>query len=507
MRHRPIILCVDDERLNRTIVRDMLDPGEFSILEAANGEEALNCLRDNPIDIILLDINMPVLDGLETCRLIKTSEKLRHIPVIMVTSLSETEDRIRGIEAGADDYITKPFHEGEVLARIRMLLKVKELNEKLHDAYTTMKSLTLFGESIIKTFQPSDFDLPFAIDSIVSQLVRQNGGPAARPASIILGVREEAGLNHYYHYVYEDGKMTRTSLDLPPMGSELPAMDPFAPSATYFNAAELGKSPYRKFVRHLREKGTHVQNMVSYTGPDLSLYAINYRKEVSSYEATVLESLVMQALFLKSLSEQVTETEDAFNYTVYSLARAAEIQDEDTGDHIQRVGRYCSTLAEELGLSDRFTRNIRVQATLHDIGKLHTARSILRKPGRLNEVEWAEMKKHTIYGAQIIGEHQRFAMGKTIALTHHEKWDGTGYPHGLAGEKIPVEGRIMALADTYDALRSNRVYKSAIEHREACRIILEGDDRTQPGHFDPEILSTFRVYEGVFEEIYEEIGK
>lgn len=507
MHNRPTILCVDDERLNRTIVRDMLDSARFQVLEAENGEEALKILEAHTVDIILLDINMPGIDGFEVCRRIKANDRLRRIPVIMVTALTETEDRIKGIEAGAEDYISKPFNEAEVLARIEMLLKVKDLNEKLIDAYTTIKDLTLFGEAIIQTFQPSDFDLLFSIDNIVSQLIRKNGGAAAKPTSIILGVEEDDNECHFYRYSYEDGKMHRMPLELPERSCAPSSVGSGTPVVNFYNQQELENSPYMNLVTHLREAGTPVDNMVSYASPSLSLYALNYQSEVSTYEATVLESLVMQTLFLKSLSEQITETEDAFNYTVYSLARAAEIQDEDTGDHILRVGEYCSTLAEKMGMSDRFTRNIRVQATLHDIGKLHTSRSILQKPGKLDEVEWAEMKKHTLYGAQIIGEHQRFGMGKSIALTHHEKWDGTGYPNGLSREQIPAEGRIMALADTYDALRSIRVYKPAFDHNDACHIILEGDDRTQPGHFDPDVLSLFEDNKDAFEEIYEEIGE
>jgi len=507
MKNRPRILCVDDERLNRTIVRDILDPAHFQFLEASSGEEALDMLEDHVIDVILLDINMPGIDGFEVCRRIKSSEQLRHIPVIMVTALTETQDRIKGIEAGAEDHISKPFNEAEVLARINMLLKVKELNEKLIDAYTTMKGLTIFGEAIIQTFQPSDFDLLFSIDSMVSQLIRKNGSQTAKPTTLILGVEEDENLCHFYKYSFEGGKMHRTKMELPERSCAPSVIGSGAPAVDFYNNQELENSPYANLVAHLKEAGTPVENMVSYASPSLSLYALNYQSEVSTYEATVLESLVMQALFLKSLSTQVAETEDAFNYTVYSLARAAEIQDEDTGDHILRVGEYCATLAGKLSMSDRFTRSIRVQATLHDIGKLHTSRSILQKPGRLSAEEWEEMKKHTLYGAQIIGEHQRFGMGKTIALTHHEKYDGTGYPNGLVGEKIPVEGRIMAVADTYDALRSIRVYKPAFGHDDACRIILEGDDRTIPDHFDPEILSIFKESRDEFEEIYEEIGE
>jgi response regulator RpfG family c-di-GMP phosphodiesterase len=345
------------------------------------------------------------------------------------------------------------------------------------------------------------------MDNIVSQLIRKNGSQIAKPTSIILGVQKEESECNFYRYSYENGRINRTPLNLPErtcapitIGSSLPAVN-------FFNNSDLDRSPFSGFIAHMAEAGIPVENLVTYASPSLSLYALNYESQVSTYEATVLESLVMQVLFLKSLSEQVTETEDAFNYTVYSLARAAEIQDEDTGDHIMRVGAYCATMAEKLSMSDRFTRNIRVQATLHDIGKLHTSRSILQKPGKLNAQEWEEMKKHTLYGAQIIGEHQRFGMGKTIALTHHEKFDGTGYPNGLAGEQIPMEGRIMAIADTYDALRSIRVYKNAIDHDDACRIILDGDDRTIPAHFDPELLALFKENEAEFEEIYAKISE
>jgi len=501
--NRPKILCVDDERLNRVVVRDILSPNKYQFFEADNGLDALEILEGQTIDIVLLDINMPGLDGFEVCRRIKSNDKLRQIPVIMITALSQLDDRIRGIEAGSDDYINKPFNEAEVLARIRMLLKVRELNEKLSDAYSTIKELTVFGESIIKTFEPSEFDLLVSMDSIVGQLIRRSNGPASRPSDIILGIEKSDGQCHFYRYLYENGQINRTYLDLPERSCSPFSIKTTVPVVNFYNQGEIPNSPFENLVAHLGAEGIPVQNMVTYASSSLSMYALNYESNVSSYEATVIENLVMQALFLKSLSGQIAETEEAFNYTVYSLARAAEIQDLDTADHIKRVGEYCSTMASKLGLPDRFTRDIRVQATLHDIGKLNTSKTILQKPGKLDTDEWAEMKKHTLYGAQIIGMHQRFELGRSIALSHHEKWDGTGYPAGLEGAWIPIEGRIMALADTYDALRSTRVYKSAYDHEKACRIILEGDDRTTPEHFDPEILSIFKTNSGILEEIFE----
>jgi putative two-component system response regulator len=192
--------------------------------------------------------------------------------------------------------------------------------------------------------------------------------------------------------------------------------------------------------------------------------------------------------------------------TIFRLTVVAEYKDEATVQHVKRIGLYCAHFAKQLGWSEEQVETIKYASPMHDIGKIGIPADILLKPATLTREELALVKTHTTIGGKILhGSHSTYLqMAETIALTHHERWDGTGYPAGLAGKDIPLEGRMTAFADQYDALRSLRPYKKSFDYIMSYRIMVDGNERVKPSHYDPQVLEIFKDTSKVFEEIYEQ---
>ncbi len=350
------ILITDDNPENIFFLGEILK-NEYNIKAATNGDEALRIIwGKNPPNLVLMDVVMPEMDGLEVCRRLKSRGTSKNIPVIFVTALNESLDETKGFEVGGADYITKPFQPSTVLARVK----------------------------------------------------------------------------------------------------------------------------------------TH-----------LAMYDQN----------RILEEKVVERT--QSLVKRTQDLSDTQDVTIYAMATLAEYRDNETGTHILRTQRYVKVLASYLMGQDKYRDTLNPEAVelmyksapMHDIGKVGVPDNILLKPGRLTHDEFEEMKKHTTYGLEVIVKAERnlgvdpktsfLRFAREIAYTHQEKWDGSGYPEGLKGETIPLSGRIMAVADVYDALISKRVYKPALTHNATVRVIEHG----RGTHFDPDVVDAFLEVQQEFRKI------
>ena len=219
-----------------------------------------------------------------------------------------------------------------------------------------------------------------------------------------------------------------------------------------------------------------------------------------------LQAYAKDLKIVLAASKQKTEQlENVYCDMVFRLGLASKYKDEETGNHIQRLSEYSKLIAINLGWNHDDAELLAKAATMHDIGKIGIPDAILLKPGSLNATEREVMMLHPKIGASLLdgSDSKLLQIGRDIALNHHEKWDGTGYPQELKAEEIPLVGRIVMVADVYDALRSKRPYKAAFNHEKTLDIILKGDGRTKPEHFDPHILELFSDLHHEFAAIYD----
>jgi putative two-component system response regulator len=338
------ILIVDDDKMNRLLLSTILSRMSYHVSEAVNGIDCLEKAGTVCPDLILLDVEMPGMDGLDVARQLKKNNETKNIPVMIISAHDELPDRVRAVEAGAEDFLSKPVEQVILKAKVRSLLKVKEYNDNVHNY---QKKLEKEVEKKTASLQQALEDLQSASDK-------------------------------------------------------------------------------------------------------LRLYSMD---------------------------------------TILRLSQAAEYKDAETGGHIQRIGFYIQAIGKAMSLSDQEIDTFRYASPMHDVGKIGIPDHILMKPGPLSDSEWEIMKQHATIGGKILSgsDSSILKTAEDIAMTHHEKWNGCGYPFKLKGQDIPIAGRITAIADVFDALTSKRPYKKAFSVEKAFDIMAEERGKS----FDPELLDVF----------------
>lgn len=472
------ILVADDDPLQRAIEKDMLAQRGYEVIEAVDGREVIAHVGLAPPDLILLDLHMPVMDGYAVLSQLKAEEATRFIPIVVVTGQDARESRLQSLELGADDFLSKPVESAELLARVRSLLRFKHLNDQLINAYQQMGQIGQIAEGLFQAEHP----IAAMGEVVLCELLREEGESVLHPTHLWVGEKKGCSMEGLCF------QLAKGSLESMSTGAPAAAFERYLSQANREGVLFWANGSVPAGLRPLFPTETSLDNVVGMAQGTFIYLASGYGHRVSRYEAQVLRTVALQRQFFDRLRDQVKATEEAFFFTMAALARAAELNDFDTGNHIARVNAHAGAIAERLGCAREFTSWISQCAQMHDVGKISVPASILRKPGPLDDDEWAWIRKHPSLGAQILGDSPRLAMPREIALCHHENWDGSGYPLGLEGEEIPLSARIVKMADVYDALRTRRPYKRALSHEETLHILARGDARVAPSHFDPAIL-------------------
>ena len=458
----PTILVVDDEPRNIQVVSNVLkEIKECHILYATNGEQALQRVEKNEIDLILLDMMMPLLDGVETCKRLKTDPRYSSIPVIFLTAKNDEESLIKGFEAGAADYISKPFLRRELIARVTTHLNLRLAQKSLATELSENKELLKQYKEIVDQ------------SSIVTK--------SDVSGKIIYANEKFCEISGYTQdeLIGKPHKIVR---------------HPDISSSIYKEMWETiqAKHPWNGVIKNISKNG-EIYFVDAVISPILD----------SNNEIIEYISLRKDITPIVKLKEEIEATQKEL---ILMLGNVGENRSKETAAHVRRVAEYAKILAVAYGLSPSECETLWSTATMHDIGKVGIPDHILNKPDKLTDEEFEIMKTHAETGYSFFKNSSRplLQAAAIVAHEHHERWDGLGYPRGIAGEDIHIFGRITAIADVFDALGTKRIYKRGWDVDEILLYFKEQSGK----QFDPrlvELLLTKIDQFSVIHETYQDI--
>ncbi len=465
------VLVVDDEQVIREILADFLSMEGFSVRTAEDGASALEELSRTHYDLILSDLKMPKMGGLEL--LTQAKEKNPEVVVIIMTGFGTVESAINAMKQGAFDYVLKPFKVEDVILTVRRGLEMQQLqaeNIRLREAV----SLYRVSEAIT-----ASLSLDEVLDTVVTSILSELDADEA-----LIMLRDEAGV------LRERVRERNSKLDshLPSVKLDAEALESFFQNERTFRMHGARTRDYIQLppsgvvqsltVTSLRIRGTATGYLCAMSYTRNKRFNEGQRKLLS-----IVADRAAAAIDNANLYEGLKAT---FHQTIEGLASAIDKMDRYTAGHSQRVSMYAHALARKLQLEDEEAELIRQSALMHDIGKIGCMIN-LNKPDRLTYEEYEIFKKHPEYGRDILRPITFLRPLIPGVYLHHERWDGKGYPTGIAGSEIPLMARVITVADTYDAMTSDRAYRRALPHDVALQEI----HRCSGTQFDPQAAGAF----------------
>lgn len=500
------ILIVHPMETVRRRIREGLALPDVSFADATDAREALRLLDRQRPDIILAASEMPGLSGHELCEQVRARLVLGPPVVLLIEQATETE-KVRAVQAGAADILEWPPSSIELRLRIGGILDRRHLEQQLQQQNHFLYQLHQFATRLntLETVEETmDATLIVAVSLTFSSqacLMTPDETGAGLRVARQLGARDEV----------MDGLRVRVGhpvsgavfLDNAPLVVNDPARMP--PGLTD-DAAFFSRVPFASLPVRTEDNAVGVLNLVGTPGRVYSDQDVKILRCIATTAAVAIQS---QRRRLRADS-----TRDA---AMVGLAALAEWRDPETGDHLERLRAYARVLAEGLRSNPKYVRvidrpfleSLSRSVPLHDIGKVGIPDHILRKPGKLTDEEFEIMKTHTEVGARVLaavaaraGGDGFLQMARDIAYCHHEKWDGSGYPRGLAGDAIPLAARITAVADVYDALATDRVYRNAWPHAKVVEYVIANSGT----HFDPDVIKVFVAHAEDFRRLQSEMS-